>query len=94
MTTTDRLSPQLRNNLTLRLVGGVLAAGAAASAFGILGVGAGTADAATACGLPDAHGVVHCSDGSYQYVDGRGHLIIKDAGGRIIRDLPPNVPWY
>lgn len=94
MTTTNRpVSARARGNFTTRVTVGVLAVGAA-GAMGILGgVGSGTAEAAT-CGLPDAHGVTHCSDGSYQYVDGRGHLIIKNAAGKVIRDLPPNVPWY
>lgn len=46
------------------------------------------------CAPKDHQGVVRCDDGSVQYIDSRGHLIIKDKTGRIVRDLPPNTTWY
>lgn len=65
-----------------------------AAALGTAGAfGAGQA-AATTCGLKDSQGIVRCDDGSYQYVDHRGHLIIKDRYGTVIMDLSPGQPWY
>lgn len=46
------------------------------------------------CGFRDTLGVVHCNDGSSQYVDIRGWLIIKDSHGRIVKQKPPTEVWY
>ncbi|TSD93260.1 hypothetical protein FOS14_23465 [Skermania sp. ID1734] len=54
---------------------------------------AGTAAAAT-CGLPDAHNVIQCDDGSSEFVDTRGHRVIVDAQGAVVRDDPPGTAWY
>lgn len=70
----------------------LLAAGAVVCSGGVL-ASAGTAEAAV-CAPKDHQGVVRCDDGSVQYIDSRGHLIIKDKTGRVVRDLPPNTPWY
>ena len=58
--------------------------------------GAASASATTTCGLPGVDGVVHCSDGSHEYVDDRGHLIREHPDGSVT-DLPPatlSSPWY
>lgn len=60
---------------------------------GIAG-GVGAANAATHCGLPDGHRVVHCSNGDRQFVDGRGHLVTVNRMGVVVRDLPPGQAWY
>lgn len=78
---------QVRRVIGTALVGAALTLG--------IGSALGTATAhAAQCGIKDGNGVVHCDDGSYQYVDFRGHLIIKDRNGNVIRDLSPSEPWY
>lgn len=66
----------------------------AAAAATLIGPGAASADPGSTCGLPDADRVVWCSDGSHQYVDDRGHLLIIDRFGNLRLDLPPNTAWY
>lgn len=64
-------------------------------AAGALGLASpGVAMSSPVCAPQDSNGISWCSDGSYQLIDDRGHLLIIGPDGVIRRDLDPSGPFY
>ena len=56
--------------------------------------GAGPAYGQAICAPADEVGISRCTDGSWEQVDDRGHLLVFDADGTLRLDLAPDQPWY
>ena len=65
-------------------------------AAGAVGIGLpGIAMSAPVCAPQDSRGISWCSDGSYQLIDDRGHLLIFGPDGELRSDLDPSRgPFY